>query len=204
MTATEFAALRDRMAREYAAEHVAAGDWDPATADRRAVEETDRLLPHGVDTPGMLLLVAESTDGAALGHLWLAVGQDPEPDADPDADTTSGTTSGTTTGTGDRDAAARQGGWVYDIEIAPEHRGRGFGAALLDVAEREAAHHGLGSIGLNVFGANTVARHLYESAGYAVTAQQMRKVLPPAPPRGPGPPVRRPAGGAGAAATVAG
>ena len=32
-------------------------------------------------------------------------------------------------------------------------------------------------VGLNVHGQNTVARGLYDSLGYQVTAQQMKKVL---------------------------
>ncbi len=38
---------------------------------------------------------------------------------------------------------------------------------------------GVGSLGLNVFGSNEAARRLYESAGYAVTTQQMQKRLGP-------------------------
>jgi ribosomal protein S18 acetylase RimI-like enzyme len=34
---------------------------------------------------------------------------------------------------------------------------------------------GMTSLGLNVFGQNTVARGLYESLGYDVTALQMKK-----------------------------
>jgi hypothetical protein len=37
--------------------------------------------------------------------------------------------------------------------------------------------HGVDSIGLNVFGTNMVARSLYDSAGYTVSAMQMKKVL---------------------------
>jgi ribosomal protein S18 acetylase RimI-like enzyme len=49
---------------------------------------------------------------------------------------------------------------------------------LLEVAEEEAARHGVGAIGLNVFGPNRVARALYESAGFEITALQMKKELP--------------------------
>ena len=75
----------------------------------------------------MLLLVAETPDGDYLGLVWLAIERQP----------------------------GRGGGaWIYDIEISPEHRGKGFGRALLAAGEREAAHHGADSIGLNVFGGN--------------------------------------------------
>ena len=58
-------------------------------------------------------------------------------------------------------------------------RGKGYGRALLRAAERETARHGVRTIGLNVFGPNTVARNLYESAGYEVASLQMHKELPP-------------------------
>ena len=148
-TDAEFAALRPRMVREYAADRVRAGDWDPADAERLAAESHDQLLGAGVRTPGMLLLVAEAPGGDPVGHLWLALERAP----------------------------GTAGAWIYDIEIAPERRGQGFGRALLHAAEVEAARHGAASIGLNVFGTNDVARRLYQSAGYRVATMQMNKEL---------------------------
>jgi ribosomal protein S18 acetylase RimI-like enzyme len=69
----------------------------------------------------------------------------------------------------------RVGWWIYDVEVVPGQRGRGYGRALLKAAEREARRGGGDSIGLNVFGANNVARGLYESSGYQVASIQMRK-----------------------------
>ena len=150
MTSIEFDSLRERMVREYAAEHVAAGDWAPETAEARAAEETDRLLPHGVSTPGVRILMAETLDGDPIGHLWLAL---------------------------ERQPGVGGGAWIYDIEILPDFRGRGFGRALLAAAEAEAASHGVDSIGLNVFGSNVIARSLYESAEYGISSMQLRKQL---------------------------
>lgn len=67
--------------------------------------------------------------------------------------------------------------WIYDIRVNPEHQGKGYGRALLHAAEQEAARHRSQAIGLNVFGTNTIARRLYESSGYQVTAMNMRKEL---------------------------
>lgn len=150
MTSTELESLRERMTREYAAEHVAAGSWTPETAEARAAEEMDQLLPHGVNTPGVRILMAETRDGDPIGHLWLALEKQP--------------------GMGG-------GAWIYDIEILSDFRGRGFGRALLAAAEAEAASHGVDSIGLNVFGSNLRARKLYESAGYGISSMQLRKEL---------------------------
>jgi ribosomal protein S18 acetylase RimI-like enzyme len=45
------------------------------------------------------------------------------------------------------------------------------------LAEREARSHGATELGLNVFGSNTVARHLYETLGYGTVAVRMSKRL---------------------------
>jgi ribosomal protein S18 acetylase RimI-like enzyme len=148
MTAAEFAAFRERAIREYAEEHVRAGDWSPDQAEELAAKETDGLLPRGHETPGMLLLVAETPSGNVIGIVWVALERE-----------------------------GKEGAWIYDIEIVPDQRGRGYGRALLRAAEREVEERGGRSIGLNVFGGNAVARHLYESSGYETTSLQMRKSL---------------------------
>ena len=151
MTPGEFEVLRARLVREYAAAHVRAGNWSEDEAEARAAEQTDELLPQGVDTPGMLLLVAEAPEGEPIGHLWVGLERHP---GFPRA-------------------------WIYSIEIAPARRGQGYGRALLLAAERETARRGVKAIGLNVFGSNTVARKLYESAGYEIASLKMHKVLLP-------------------------
>jgi len=67
--------------------------------------------------------------------------------------------------------------WVFDIEIAEEHRRRGYARSALELGHAEAKKLGAVSIGLNVFGYNTGAKELYDSLGYAVTATQMKMVL---------------------------
>ncbi len=67
--------------------------------------------------------------------------------------------------------------WIYDIEINSEHRGKGYGRALLQATEQESVRHGAKSLSLNVFGTNTVARGLYETSGYEIAAAIMRKDL---------------------------
>lgn len=145
MTQEEFRLYRERAISEYAAENIRAGNWNPEEAEQQAARETDELLPHGVETAGMVLLVGE-TAGGVVGLVWLG----PAP---PD----------------------RSGWWIYDIEVVPAQRGRGYGRALLEAAEREAQLRGAESIGLNVFGGNDPARGLYESSGYEVAATHMRK-----------------------------
>ncbi len=67
--------------------------------------------------------------------------------------------------------------WIFDIVIDEAHRGTGLGRPTLRAAEEFVATHGGIRLGLNVFGPNKVARHLYDAAGYVVSTQQMYKDL---------------------------
>jgi ribosomal protein S18 acetylase RimI-like enzyme len=67
--------------------------------------------------------------------------------------------------------------WIYDIEIDEGFRGTGLGRPTLRAAEEFARTHGATQLGLNVFGSNMVARHLYEAAGYQVKNVIMNKDL---------------------------
>jgi ribosomal protein S18 acetylase RimI-like enzyme len=148
MTATEFNTYRARLIPAYAAEHVEAGDWDPDQAEALAARQLDDLLPAGPQTAGMLLLVAQAGEDENVGHVWIALDR-PRPGA----------------------------AWIYDIEVSPGHRGRGYGRLLLQAAEEQAGQRGATAIGLHVLGTNAVARKLYESAGYQATSLVMRKPL---------------------------
>jgi ribosomal protein S18 acetylase RimI-like enzyme len=150
MTEDELAKLRTSTAAEYAAEQVRFGLSSAEHARAAAVARLDELLPVGLETPGMRLLTAELSDSTIIGHLWLELR---------------------------RDAAQQPSAWLYSIEVVEHLRGKGYGKALLDAAEEDAAIHGATTLGLNVFGANHVARHLYEGSGYEITAQQMHKPL---------------------------
>jgi ribosomal protein S18 acetylase RimI-like enzyme len=148
VTAAEFDAWRARLIPGYAADKIRAGDWSAEEAESLAAQQTDSLLPSGPGTPGMLLLAGETPDGERVGVVWVALDRD-------------------------RPGAA----WIYDIEVHQEHRGKGYGRALLRAAEHYSARRGATEIGLNVFGPNAVARGLYESSGYEITAINMRKRL---------------------------
>jgi ribosomal protein S18 acetylase RimI-like enzyme len=67
--------------------------------------------------------------------------------------------------------------WIYDIEIDEEFRGTGLGRATLHAAEEFARAHGATQLGLNVFGSNAVARHLYETSGFQIKNVLMCKDL---------------------------
>ena len=147
MTQSEFEQYVARAVPAYAAEKAAAGIHSAQDAERLASEEIEGLVPDGLATPGQLLFTAVD-EGTAVGILWLALPTQGRPQA-----------------------------WIYDIEVAEAHRGKGYGRAIMLAAERELAARGVHELGLNVFGQNTAAIRLYENLGYAVTAQQMSKTF---------------------------
>jgi GNAT superfamily N-acetyltransferase len=133
----------------YAEQIIASGGMPPEAAREKARRDTERLFSAGLGTPGQLVFRVLAEDDEPVAWLWLAV---PGPD-DP--------------------AMA----WVYYITVDEAYRGRGYGRLTMLLAEQEARAHGMTSIGLNVHGKNVVARSLYDSLGYEVTTQQMKKPL---------------------------
>ncbi|GAA2308270.1 GNAT family N-acetyltransferase [Streptomyces kunmingensis] len=74
-------------------------------------------------------------------------------------------------------AQRSDGAYVYDVEVAPGHRGRGHGRSLMLLAEADSIAAGATRIGLNVFAGNTAALRLYESLGYEPTQHHLYKQL---------------------------
>ncbi|WP_218566569.1 GNAT family N-acetyltransferase [Vallicoccus soli] len=151
MTQEEFDAWQAEVARAYADEQVAAGNWPADRALQLAQEGQAGFLPDGLATEGMLLLNGVLADGTVVGRVWVGLRH---PRDVPDC------------------------AFLYDLEVDAGHRGRGLGRALLEGAERAVRAAGVGALELNVFGDNATAISLYASAGYTVTQQQMRKRLP--------------------------
>ena len=69
------------------------------------------------------------------------------------------------------------GAWLYDITIDEAERGKGYGRGTMSALEEEVRKLGHDMIGLNVWGANEVARGLYRSLGWTEESVQMRKRL---------------------------
>ncbi|WP_238150713.1 GNAT family N-acetyltransferase [Kribbella sindirgiensis] len=67
--------------------------------------------------------------------------------------------------------------FIYGIEVDSGQRGKGYGRAIMLAGEEECRRLGYKQLELNVFGDNTTAIGLYDSLGYAVISQQMRKDL---------------------------
>ncbi|WP_166983545.1 GNAT family N-acetyltransferase [Paramicrobacterium fandaimingii] len=62
--------------------------------------------------------------------------------------------------------------FIYDIEMEPAFRGRGFGTQTLRLAAEKARAWGLPCVALNVFGNNEGAQRLYAREGYTATETQ--------------------------------
>ena len=150
MTQTEYDDYSARSEREYAQQMADSGQLDLDAATQRSAVEFADLLPDGLESPGM--------------HFWTArLGDDDEP-----------------VGLGWvelRQRAAGVSAWIYDIQVEEGRRGEGLGRALMEALHDAARGLGATTIGLNVFGHNTAAVRLYDSLGYAVTAQQMKRDL---------------------------
>ncbi|MEU3223502.1 GNAT family N-acetyltransferase [Streptomyces sp. NPDC006976] len=108
-----------------------------------------RHLPDGLATEGARLeyLIHE---GATVGHIWVAPFEM---------------------------HPGLRVGYVFDVEVREEARGRGYGRALMLQAERIALAAGERKIGLHVVTANTPAVRLYETLGYAPTKFHLAKPM---------------------------
>jgi GNAT superfamily N-acetyltransferase len=148
MTQDEYVAWRERSEREYAADIATSRDLDPESAAAASAGEFAQLLPDGLASPDMHLFTAE-VDGDQVGIGWFEL----------------------------RQRASGTSAWIFDIRLDEDRRGQGLGRALLDALHDAARDLGATSMTLNVFGDNPTAIRLYETSGYTVTAQQMRREL---------------------------
>ena len=149
LSADEVATYVPHLRRAYAAELAEHHFLDADAAAARAERSARDAFPDGVPAPGHWLFAVEDGEGTRVGNLWLGEPHDGEPDAL----------------------------WVYDIEIEPDHRGRGLGRDTMNLAEAEARRLGRSRIKLNVFARNAVARALYLSLGFEEMSVQMSKAV---------------------------
>lgn len=150
MTQDEYDDWQRDIAEAYADEQVSAGRWPQEGAVQRARDENARLLPQGPETPRMLVLRGIDGTGEPVGRAWVGL---------------------------DHPRGAPDVAFLYDIEVLASRRGSGYGRALLAAVEDVVRQAGVPALELNVFGPNRAAISLYDSAGYEVTTQQMRKSL---------------------------
>lgn len=119
-----------------------------AEAQKKSDDDFHRLLPEGHQSLDQYIFSIRD-QGQWVGTLWLGV----------------------------RGAADNRKGYIYDIVLNEETRGKGIGKKAMLLLEDEVRKLGLHHIGLHVFGHNKTARGLYESLGYEITNLNMEKVL---------------------------
>ena len=148
MTEAEFAAYSAEKVPEFAHDVERADGRSEAAALEQARSTMVRILPQGPATPGhSMSWIVDDASGERVGNLWLFL--------DP--------------------AAPRV--FVYDIEVRPEHRRRGYAEAALAQAWAIGRSAGATRLELHVFGHNAGAIALYEKLGFTTTHRQMSKPL---------------------------
>ena len=148
MSQEEYVVWRERSVREYAADIATSRDLDPESAAAASAGEFAQLLPDDLASPDMHLFTAVVGE-VPVGIGWFEM----------------------------RHRASGDSAWIFDIRLDEDRRGQGLGRALQDALHDAARGLGATSMTLNVFGDNPTAIRLYETSGYAVTAQQMKKDL---------------------------
>lgn len=67
--------------------------------------------------------------------------------------------------------------FIYDFVIDEEFRGKGYGKQALTAMDERLRAMSVDSVGLHVFGDNTVAQELYKKMGFEIAGLHMRKKL---------------------------
>lgn len=142
---------------EFADQKVRAGQWSADDAPGLSRHVVEGFLPSEGPKPGHRVWKALAESGAQVAWLW--VGPPPVKTLD---------------------ILSRR--WLYQITVEASLRGMGYGRATLAAAEELLKREGVKELYLNVFRWNTVARKLYDSAGYEVihdgdTDTGMKKTL---------------------------
>ncbi|MER7885121.1 GNAT family N-acetyltransferase [Streptomyces fimicarius] len=148
MSEEEFAAWRQEALLAYAQDWIDRG-VEPEQARRKSEADHAAHLPDGLATEGVRFDVLVHA-GEVVGHVWVALRELPP---------------------------GGPAGFVFDVEVREEHRGRGYGRALMQLAEDTTRACGADRLGLHVFASNTPALRLYESLGYTTTRYNLAKAL---------------------------
>lgn len=148
MTRSEYDEYLKHLIPDYAADNVRAGYWDESEALEKSRRQIESLLPQGLQTKDHYIYSLYDGD-QKVGMIWLKAEVD----------------------------RPVKSGFIFDVTVDEQFRGRGYGKQIMALIEEKARELELNSIGLHVFGYNTVAKQLYESVGYDVTSFNMVKKL---------------------------
>lgn len=150
MSDEEFAEFVVWAVRDQAAHHIRTGRCAPDKALTYAKGEYLLALPDGLATEGSYLYTArDAATRERAGFLFLML----------------------------RRRADAMETFVFNIVVDEGKRGRGYGRAMMRASLSWAREHGTASVGLHVFGHNTVARELYTSLGFRETNVSMQLEL---------------------------
>ncbi|MEN1969063.1 GNAT family N-acetyltransferase [Lentibacillus sp. N15] len=134
--------------KEYANEHVKAGNWEEDEAIKKAQDEFNQLLPEGLATKDHVLFSVLHEE-EQIGNLWLHI----------------------------RIKNQEKQIFIYDIELDEKQRGKGLGKATMEALDDYAKSEGIKQIRLHVFAHNKRAMALYKKMGYEMTDYHMQKRL---------------------------
>jgi len=138
-----------RLIREYAADHVANGNWTEEESIGNARKQVGELLPDGLKTKDHYIFsIIEESSGQKIGILWVNI----------------------------KSEKPNHPAFGYDFWLEESWRGKGFGKQSLLALDEKLKELGAGSMGLHVFGDNLTAQALYKKMGFEVTGMHMRKV----------------------------
>jgi len=147
MQQPEFDEFMARLREDYPAERERNLGTSLEREEEEANRQIDGMLSQGRETVGHLFWTVTTEQHEAIGHLWVFL-------------------------PGDREHA-----FIYSITINEGWRGKGYGRQTLAALESWLRQQGVQRIGLNVFGDNVIAQHLYATSGYRVTNATMQKTL---------------------------
>jgi len=143
--------------QEFAEQKVRAGHWRPEEARELSRHAVESFLPAVGPSEGHRVYRAVDESYRKVGWIW--VGPPPV-----------------------RLLNLPTRRWLYQITVDAPFRGKGYGRAMLAATEELVRREGGQELYLNVFRWNSIARALYDSAGYEVvheseTETGMRKAL---------------------------
>lgn len=150
MNTEQFMTFRKQSMHDFAAEKVAAGEWQESDALEQAIQSFAKYLPNGLETEGAFIYnVRDSQSQEDVGYLWVQVNETP------------------------RGKIA----FIYDILIREQYQNKGYGTGTMLALEQAMKEQEVQRIDLHVFGHNDRAMHVYQKVGYHITDYHMSKVL---------------------------
>ena len=148
LTQADFDAWIPRQKIMYKKDIVAMG-MSEEEAEKKAENDFQTLLPKGLESPGQYLFKLLNAERTRVGFLWFGI----------------------------RGEGAQKRAFIYDVIVEETFRGQGLGKVLMQLCEEEVKKLGLKTLGLHVFGHNSIARKLYLELGFRETSVQMEKQL---------------------------